>query len=695
MHIVQPSIIQRDDLIESYVCLQSRFIALSTGTDLVSAEAKVRDIVKDRYTPKTVHDVRTLSPGNREEYTGDLLAYLRGLNNKIITPAGSSYITPDKGKSIIVQMIEEKVAERSRIKKMQLKAINDGDEILGHRCWYQQASIKINNNSIPGGFASPYNIFYDKGGYNTITATARCMIARANAITEQLLGGNFAWFSEEELINWIIYSLKHKPNDDVILATIEKYGLMVPDKTMLLDFYQGTLRKYIPSANPTAVRTLVDTLSSTELTFLFYMGNLRHLIWYNQDSFRKYFSYVFDHTALELDNTVTADAVKSINGAILNFVTITFSKQLEQCSVSDITTKRKDLLPKLIALCLRTTKRLSAMDQLFDTFINTGSDVPLTDLKPNMMRNTVILSDTDSVIFTAAAWDDWYRHDTYGIADESYMITALVVYWLERTIQHALQRASVLFGATGDSINTLSMKNEFTFSVILLYNNKKTYVVLQINQEGVVFKEPKPDIKGQALKGSSICHTSLAFVEDMLVNQILIPTSAHKILAKDLIQKTVEFELKIKDSLLRGETEFLKLTSIKDAKHYKTPESAFILTAFGFWQQVCSVDHGDVMPPAKVAYFSTLKPTKKTLDELAVRFPEFYARLAAYLKEKSFPNNILINPLCNRIPEELVPFVDVRSIIWHNIQPVYLTLAKLNISVGGEESKLLFSDIYS
>ena len=54
------------------------------------------------------------------------------------------------------KMVTDKLAERKKVKKMQLKAAGAGDDVLAKRCWYKQASIKININSMPGGFGSSF-----------------------------------------------------------------------------------------------------------------------------------------------------------------------------------------------------------------------------------------------------------------------------------------------------------------------------------------------------------------------------------------------------------------------------------------------------------------------------------------------------------------------------------------------------------
>ena len=45
-------------------------------------------------------------------------------------------------------------------------------------------------------------------------------------------------------------------------------------------------------------------------------------------------------------------------------------------------------------------------------------------------------------------------------------------------------------------------------------------------------------------------------------------------------------------------------------------------------------------------------------------------------------------------PEELIALANIRDIIFFNIKPSYLTLERMNITVGHEKQNLLISDIY-
>ena len=70
-------------------------------------------------------------------------------------------------------------------------------------------------------------------------------------------------------------------------------------------------------------------------------------------------------------------------------------------------------------------------------------------------------------------------------------------------------------------------------------------------------------------------------------------------------------------------------------------------------------------------------------------------KMLAY-KEKygKFPKYYALNPMINKIPEELISILDIRTLIHHNVKPLHMMLEGLNLCLGMRDRNLLFSDIY-
>ena len=182
----------------------------------------------------------------------------------------------------------------------------------------------------------------------------------------------------------------------------------------------------------------------------------------------------------------------------------------------------------------------------------TEVDVDIVDLKtaPYAFRNTTVLSDTDSVIFTTAAWDDWYREGQVsdGVTQDSYNITAICIYLLHHVVRGVLLRFSRRFGIAPAEEQILEMKNEFLYPIMLLYDVKKTYAALQLIKEGVFLPKPKPDIKGQQLRGSSMGDETLTFTEDLIVRDIMYPAMRGQLDVRQILQRILAYERQIYQS---------------------------------------------------------------------------------------------------------------------------------------------------
>lgn len=697
MDLTVPQTIQRDGLFVEYVNMQAEYLSRVLHVSKESLIPRVQQIVRERYKPKRIELLVSPSYGNVKRSNQDLWATIKSTEKLIITPSGSTYKPTYRCQSIMSKMVADKLAERKKVKKMQLKAAGAGDDVLAKRCWYKQSSIKSNINSMPGGFGSPFNIFYDKGGYNSITSSARCMIARAYTICEQLLGGNFAWFSVEELLNFIVLQLRTMPKWEDVCKCMNHYHMQCFGKERLFEFYKKTISRYCPGADLSKVKTLLNTLNDFEINYLYYYCNLRHMIWDNEDfGFRDWIDNLFNVDNIEIDPNVTKDDAFKMDDTVSTLVTVAFTDKLGGYGLVDICNDHPEYIPKLVAYCKVTEKRLHELDLLMDTFVNTLADIPMTHLKPNTWRNTTIVSDTDSVIFSSSAWDDWYRHNEYGVNQKSYQISALVIYWLHHAVKFALKRFSIAFGYVPDETERLAMKNEFLFPAMMIYPIKKTYVGLQLIQEGVVFKKPKLDIKGQTLRGSSICAKSLNFAAEIMNEDILNTSISSQISGTAIIDKVVAFERQIYDELDKGNLEYLKITSLKYERDYTNPESTSVFVGWEFWEKVMTAKYDHIHPPTKVYVFKMVRPVQQYYDWLKKQSPKIYRSLMEYLDEmKKLPNQLVVDPVVGHIPEELIPLIDKREVVYANMSPVYSTLKQIGISVGCEKLKLLFSDVYA
>ena len=690
-----PTTVERPDIFKSYVKVMASYIALVKNIPYQEAKEKVEQICHEQYKPKQIIYVKATGHGQTDIVQSDLYKFLRGVKDKVVAPNGGVYLTTTEHPSPVSEFLNYKKKERSSYKKKQLKALANAEYVAAKRFWYVQATIKISMNSLPGAYASEYSIFYDKCAYNTITSTGRAMVRRSSTTTEQFLGGQFAWWSEEELINYILVNLTCSPGKDAINKVMEKYHMAHISCEELYSYYKYHFSKYTKQMDYPRVRELIGTLHQHHVDFLFYYCNFRNIIMHNDTAFHPLIDHLLDASSYpEMEGTV--EDVQKFSDNIKILVAVAFTKALGGFSVDKICEEHKEYLPKLIGICTEIQKRLDDMEDLFTVFCNTDCDIPNIKYRGQFSkRNTVVLQDTDSSMFTTKAWADWYhRKEKFFVDEESLAMNALCVYWLSNIVAHVMYRFSVKLGVTDPYMRTLNFKNEFLYPVFMLTNVKKTYASIVKVQEGSILNPPKIEIKGQTLRGSSKSSEVNEFIEQLLVEHILKPASQGQISAYDLIATMIRFENSMKRSLLSGEITYLNTESLKYDRDYKNIDQP-ILQGYRFWEDLLSKKYGSITRPAKVIAFPCIRPSPQYLTELNKKHPRFCKKLEEWIKShKKYPTRIAINPALEKVPEEIIGLIDVKHLIDLNIRPAYAILNQLNINCGSSSAGMLFSELY-
>ena len=338
---------------------------------------------------------------------------------------------------------------------------------------------------------------------------------------------------------------------------------------------------------------------------------------------------------------------------------------------------------------------MEELKTLISVFCWTMDDIPNVKQKQLAPRNTVIIQDTDSNLYTCAQWGDWYSgRQRFDVDSQSLAIDAFVSYLLHINMEFVMWRFSKTIGCTSPNMKTIAMKGEFVYSIAILYEVKKVYSNLIICREGQMMPKLTPDIKGALLRGSSKSEEVNNMTEDLIVNQILVPATHGKISAIKLIERVKEIETTIEKSLLDGETTYLNTKSVRTDDDYKNPDAVAVNRAYKIWMDVFSKKYGPIQRPTKCHAFPAVGIDVRFVNMLKEKYPETGERLEAWLVNNKAPSELIVNSSLDTIPEEIIPFINIRKIIYQNCQAIYYTLRRLDISVGDPKLELLFKDLY-
>ena len=690
----------RQPLLKCYRDQVATYIARKYGLPLEQASQISLELCKEHYKPLTAIIEETKEDGIPVIRAVDLASWFDQQKDNILSDSGSVYCQHKTKLSRTIEMIIEMMNNRKKEKKLQLKmkAAGNTSEELKH--YYAQTLIKITMNSLPGNYGSPYSLFYSKANYNAITSCGRALIGYANAEIEAVLGGNFAWFSVEELLQHIVAHLNKGIDTAKVEEVMTRYGLARATHAQLYEFYKEVLSKYHRYTDLSILTDVISKLSDAEVQYFWYFQNFRHMFMGNTEKMKGWFKELFDISKVSFEDTsVVADDLFKLDGALVILCNVAFHEYVDpgdsEIQVYDLPKARPDLAVKFVHIARYVENKLHDMDDLFNIFLYTPINRTSVRTRPNMMRNSTVVSDTDSVIFTVKDWVSWYTGDVYSTAPESYHIACTMIYWITQAIAHTLLLYSQAHGARDEYERVMAMKNEFLYTVMILADVKKHYAGIVSVQEGVLLPKPEIDIKGVQFKGSDICKLATTFAQKFSENDVLDNMFKHgRISAHELIDKVRNFEIRIRKDLEEGKSDWFKSLSIRKKTDYATPMSSNWYYYYA-WQEIFAPKYGDILIPTKVPAVPIHMPNKEYLEWLSKKSPDIYKRMTAFFAAGNRPpTTIVINPVGGKVPPEIIPLVKFTDIIHHNVRPCHLLLKQIGISCGFEDSKLLFSDVY-
>ena len=339
--------------------------------------------------------------------------------------------------------------------------------------------------------------------------------------------------------------------------------------------------------------------------------------------------------------------------------------------------------------------KLKKMFKYLDVFLKHQTVIPNALEHKAMQRSCVLGSDTDSILFTTKNWIKWYTGDL-RISRDALVINTFAVYMLSRSNAYLMRTISIHRGCTGDAINTMRMKNEFFYPVFSMSSLMKHYAALYTIQEGVILPNPRSEIKGVQFKGSKLCSTTIKFTTEFIDNAHLEIIEHGKLSLNELVRKIMDFEKRIYDTLMAGETTFLPIQPVKMPSQYKDPGKSLYFN-YLYWQSVYADKYGNIEIPTKcyVVPVSGLL-SEVYISDLGSKDKVICKKHLEYIRSiKKEITRIPINPNMEQVPDEIRGCIRVKDIITDNLSPLYLYMESFGISSGASvKRKLLYSEMY-
>lgn len=587
----------------------------------LEAKFKAKKIAFD--DPIVVHYARK-DGADRFEYRTPLSRYINIINKAghVLVPTGTAYIHASKQPSLIVDYQDMNVKERARYKKLSQKYEAEGNKELQDLYHNYQDAKKRRNNAVSGLFGSNGSPIENKSAHSTLTSTTRSMSSLSNASNERLIEGNRHYYSPQIALNNLI-SIVAETDQDLVNEAVATFGLVHPTVEQTMQCIKRSLDMYcIDHRGDKVIQDFVERLTPAQRSAVVYTGDFYHIRVFNEDFTYRFIEELSRKGHVAIEDDMVAKLFKT-NEQILNYAC--------QINVEMLAGKGKDyeekLTPEEQSVLLNTCRNIEQCIQKYKLllrafFLTKNSPCTISTIQ-SQVRRSVVLSDTDSTMFSTDSWVFWYfeqynRRNKNQLSpmdwfrDIGYAAGGAVMFIATQSIGHLLAIFSANMNVERKRLFTLQMKPEFMFPVFGLTSVAKHYYTAMKIKEGNVYPDIKMEIKGVHMKDSTVPQNIIKAAAVEMEDNIRRLMRGDRIPLLEKIRKVVAIEQEIIRSLKAGEVTYLKRLRIKEASAYKEDPSKSPFQYSVIWDTCFADAYGATPQLPYLAFVVPLKMESKT-----------------------------------------------------------------------------------
>ena len=646
--------------------------------------------------------------GNRQREVGRLTEYLKEITDDqklILTPSLIAYQRPEVTKSLLSEFLFGNVRLRKNYKDLKFKYEQEGNELLTTFYNILQTSVKEINNSLSGAGVSKFNAIYCKSSHLSLTSGCRSATSYANASNERFIMGNRHYHSPQVVLQELSNAQCLAPHD-IIMEVIHEYNIAIPSYTQVMECVLKSSRKYWNNPlDEEHILEFVFSMNDASRAAFCYVGDAYHLSKFNVG--------LVEDIILEF-----VDASRTYEPH--EFSNVDFCKKLDKDKQVTVALLRSELMPgkkfhELKEKHIDEYNQVNTTAKNFQVSINKHAKFIDAFWRPrylpssigkfkSIVREAVVTSDTDSSIFTTQYWTNKVV-GKYDFSKRSFNVGYVVVYFASQIVGNALSLLCGNMGIGAEQLSMLQMKNEYYFPVYCLTNISKHYMALQSACEGVVFNEPKLEMKGVHLISSK---ASVSFMEDFqsyVKNDILTAIMNDKMPSyEQIMNKPILEELRIRKDIRNLGYEYYSHERINDPENYKQGEDNATYFQYLMWREVFAPKYGSVDRPPLYAVripvdLSKPKKLKAWVEHVKANDYALGDRLEKFLnkQDKTQLSSILVPEQIvqvDGVPVELAEVIDEVKATSQIMTPYYIALQGFGFYVGNCKNTRLLTDSY-
>lgn len=695
---------QHIDIVENALRDSAFYLHKMTGQPLEKCrEYVVRTTAPDGKfklrDPKVTYIVKDEITGDRSEDVTTLRQYINMVKqeNLIVVPTLTAYVQKAEKPSFLGTEIVVNMNRRSTFKKKKFEAQMAQDDIRTSIFEALQTSAKYINNSLSGLMSIATTPLFNRSAHPTLTSTCRNATSYANMHNEQFLGGLRPYFTQKDAMNHIT-SVCNMINMADVRHAVDTLGLHQPTAEEALGVIAHSLNRY--STSPKAlekIKRYLDALDGYERAAVCYNDDMWHLKEFNPDIMRKFLTGMCvpeDGTGVDYKDAFkkldgnTKTAVLFMNGFLLK------GKETKEY-MSD---------PAVLDVLDKHAHYLSGTLKWFSPVINAfwlNPILPSNHAYMDMMRRrSVVVSDTDSTIFTTQEWTKFIT-GSYNFDEMSFRVGNAVTLLTSKVVSHYLKQMSANSNVDSDELARVSMKNEYYFTVMLLTAVSKHYAGLQWGVEGNILPKLKPEIKGVGLRSSAWPESVRNDVERFIVGLMTKISSGEKTTRDDVFEIPLSTERNIIDKMYKGDSELYSLVPVKPEDAYKLPMSS----PYGHyvsWQEIFAGKYGETPYPPYTGIkvpINLPNPTAIRNFIASIEDKDIAHKFENWVKtknKKNVTNFILPHAIISStgIPKELLPVLDRDTMLSNVNGAFYMILNALGFFIRDKDKSICLYDLY-
>ena len=657
------------DPIKQYIEQNSSYIASMKGISIEEAKLRITQHLKKEGVIKDpiveLYERENCEDKHRKKMKLSAFHAQVKKRNLVLAPTYTAYLPASTMESKIVKVLTKKTSERSVLKKKAFKAKMAGDKD-GYAIFNAgQDNKKRFSNSVSGAFGQSGSVLYNETGHSTLTSIVRTESSVCNASNEKCISGN-RYYPNADVILHNLISICSSVDNDLIRQTAAEYSIKYPTVQDVDDciMYSHNLYIYCQKSYQ-KVKQYIEKLSPEQRFAFVYIGDLYHLRKHNPGLTDSFVSALSAPGYLQCENPL--DKLYSYDEAVLNLASyICFEKVKGYKERKDYP---QEVLFEMVGSCDNVVSAMVKYKNLIKCLFLTDNMPASTAYIKTQPRRAVVLSDTDSTMFSVDEWVNW-KFKSYVFSQDSVKYAAAVMFIATQCMAHQMAMFSANMNVDKKMIFEIQMKPEYFFPVFGQTPVAKHYFTFKVVQEGNVFKEPDFEIKGVHMKNSAYPASIRKESQNLMKNILLSLYSNKKINLISVFKEVISLEERIYNSILNGKIDYFKGMTIKPKTTYKAGPLKSNYAYHQLWLDAFQEKYGYISEPAyrTVKIPLTTDTAKKTNDWLMQQPEDFRKRMQMWMQKhnKDKLPTIYINKgkaMNLGVPVELLPIIDTRRVI--------------------------------